>query len=359
MTNLHQQTSQSILGQLDILARTAVDRQVGLQAQLWKPGGKPIDPARHAKSIRDVGYHFAYLSEALAANDSALFLDYVGWAKVLFVGLNFPPEVLSASLHSMNHALQATLQPDLAATAGSYLDAAIEHLPYAPVKIEPFIRPDAPCYQLADQYLKSLLQGNRRAASRLILDAVEHGVGVQDIYLYVFQTSQQELGRLWQTNQVSVAQEHFCSASTQLIMSQLYPYIFAGEKSGPCLVATSVGSELHEIGIRMVTDFLEMAGWDTYYLGANTPPESVISAIVEQQAQVVAVSATMTFHVREVAALIERIRASASASRVKIMVGGYPFNVAKDLWQQIGADGYARDAQAAVTVANQLVESRP
>ena len=128
-------------------------------------------------------------------------------------------------------------------------------------------------FQLASLYLDTLLRVQSEAASRMIIKAVEQGVEIKDIYMYVFEPSQHEIGRLWQTNQINMYQEHFCTAATQNIMSQLYPYIFQNEKNGHKLVATCVNGELHEIGVRMVADLFEMEGWNTYYLGANTPNE--------------------------------------------------------------------------------------
>ena len=128
------------------------------------------------------------------------------------------------------------------------------------------------------------------------------------------------------------------------------------KKVGHSLVATSVGGELHEIGMRMVADFLEMEGWDTYYLGANTPTDSILLSLEERQADVLAISATLTLHVSKVSELIDQIRTSPSQSTIKILVGGYPFNIARNLWQQVGADGYAPDAQGAVLAANRLME---
>ncbi|MGW8181629.1 MAG: cobalamin B12-binding domain-containing protein, partial [bacterium] len=136
---------------------------------------------------------------------------------------------------------------------------------------------------------------------------------------------------------------------------QLYPYIFATEKMGKKLVATCVSGELHEIGIRMVSDFFEMAGWDTYYLGANTPLESVLKIIVDQNPDLVCLSATMTFHVGQVAQIITRIRELEDGQRLAIMVGGYPFNVAPGLWKKFGADACAGNAQEAVEVATRLL----
>ena len=184
---------------------------------------------------------------------------------------------------------------------------------------------------------------------------MEEDTSVKDVYLHVFQPAQREVGRLWQTNQISVAQEHYCTAATQLIMSLLYPRIFASGRIGHTLVATCVVGELHELGVRMVADFFEMEGWDTYYVGANTPTNSILRTLADRKADVLAISATMTFHVRAVAQLIAEVRASEACSSVHILVGGYPFNVSLDLWQQVGASGYASDAQQAVRVANRWV----
>jgi MerR family transcriptional regulator, light-induced transcriptional regulator len=218
-----------------------------------------------------------------------------------------------------------------------------------------FVSDSLPLGGLAKDYLESLLRGERQIASQLILAAVARGVAVKDIYLHVFQRTQYEIGRLWQINRISVAQEHFCTAATQLIMSQLYPHIFRTERAGRRLVAACVGGELHEMGVRMVADFFEMAGWDTYYLGANTPADSIVRTLEERRAHVLGISTTITFHVGEAADLIARVRASTAGKRVKILVGGYPFKVAEGLWRSVNADGFGRDAQQAIAVANELV----
>lgn len=353
MSELNQQVSQQIMEQVDLLTQDAVDRQYALQTDFWKPYSS--QPG-YQKSLRDAGYHFSYLAESLAANDPSLFLDYVGWVKVLFAGLNFPPSVLTTSLDTMKQAIRKAFPAEMAAVACETIDSALEKLPDTSETLDSFIVRESPLYDLTTHYHQTLLSGDRHLASQLIMDAVKDGTSVKDIYMHVFQPSQQEIGRLWQMNQVSVAQEHFSTAATQLIMSQLYPYIFATEKTGNRLVATSVGGELHEIGVRMVTDFLEMEGWDTYYLGANTPTDSILRTIEDRQPGVMAISATITTHVSKVAALIDSIHASVNDFPVKVIVGGYPFNVARNLYHQVGADGYARNAQEAISVAQSLVE---
>ena len=128
---------------------------------------------------------------------------------------------------------------------------------------------------LAARHLDFLLHGRRDDAGRFILSAVETGTSVKFIYREVLQPVQRELGRLWQTNDVSVAQEHYCTAATRLIMGQLYPYLPMASRIGKRVVVTCVGGELHEVGARMVADLFEMEGWDSYFLGTTMSTRSL------------------------------------------------------------------------------------
>lgn len=351
MITASSQASRLILDHLGELARAATGSLQSAFPSLWD-GVPVVDQTERA---HDMGDHFAYLAEALAADDPRLFLDYIAWTRVLFASLDLPLDALATTLTAMREAVQALDDRGALAPACAFIDAAFAQLPHMPETLTSPLVPTMPLHALAVTYLEALLQGDRERASRLILDAVQEGTEVGDIYRYVFEPCLHEVGRLWQLNRVSVAQEHFCTAATQLIMSQLYPAIFETPKRGCRVVATAVGDDLHEIGVRMVADFLEMAGWDTYYLGASTPAESVVHTVAEREADLLLISATLTLHVSKVATLIRLIRSTARTASVKVLVGGAPFNVAEGLWERIGADGHARDAQEAITLAAQLV----
>lgn len=319
----------------------------------------PELPARYgakgrSKCVQDTRFHLQYLSEAVANGSPALFIDYVGWAKVMLKGVNVPEKDLEANLRAMRSALEGAGPEFIEAT--NYVDQAIGALPAMANEVGSFIRRDSPLFPIASKYLDFLLLGDRRQASQLTLDAVENGTSVKDIYLHVFQPAQREIGRLWQTNRITVAQEHFCTAATQLIMSQLYPKIFNTAKNGYRMVATCVGSELHEIGVRMVADFFEMEGWDSFYLGANVPPLSVTRTLADRQSQILAISATMTYHLDGVSALIRAVRSDQALENVRILVGGYPFNVEPNLWKKLGADGYGVDAEDSEKLARSLLK---
>lgn len=302
------------------------------------------------KSVRDVGYHLNYLAEAIEADDAGLFTEYVEWVRGLFIGLNFPENTLEITLECMQIVLN-----DYPA-AQPILDAALHVLENPYIHTLSFVQPQSRLGELAETYLHYLLDGKRYLASDLILQSVRTGTPIPDLYLHVFQPVQHEIGRLWHTNQISVAQEHYCTAATQMIMSQLYPYIFSGERKGPHVVVACVGGELHEIGARMVADFFEMHGWNTTFLGANTPQTEILHALELWNAQLLALSVTMTFHVGQARDLITQLRARPSVSQIPVMVGGYPFNLAPGLWRSVGANGYAYDAPGAITEAHRLLD---
>lgn len=343
------QDQQSFRQQMGELAELIVAKQYLLQPEIWKPDGH----LGRDKSVREVGYLLNYLAEALEAETPALFGEYLAWAKVFLGGLKLPEQVLTSTLECTRQVLTEQLPDEVRAL--EILDLGLENLKNAPVTIPGFIAGVTPLDNLTREYLEALLRGDRQTASHLVLESVQAGVSIKDIYTQVFQRSQREIGRLWQTNQISVAQEHFCTAATQMVMSQLYPYIFTGERRDRRMVMACVGGELHEIGARMVTDFFEMDGWETYFLGANMPLESLVRIVVERQADLLALSTTMTFHVSKVTEMIAALRANGASPRTRILVGGYPFNLSPDLWVRVGADGYAPDAETAILEAERML----
>ncbi len=308
--------------------------------------------AARAKSLQDAGYHLAHLAEALAHDRPALFVDYVAWARIVLAQRGVVAADLAFHLACTAETLREQLPAELGAAAAAVVDAAVAALPGMPDELPSFLHDGAPLSPLAHLYFASLLRADRQAAGRLVLDSVDAGTGIRDVYLNVFEPAQHEVGRLWQMNRVTVAQEHYCTAATQLVMSQLYPRLFGGERNGRRLVAACVASDLHEIGARMVADFFEMDGWDTFYTGAGTPHDAVVAALVAQRAELLAVSATIASHVNDVARLIAAVRAHPACGAVKILAGGHAFNRLPGLWREVGADGWGADAQQALAAAD-------
>ena len=335
---------------VDVLAEEIVKKQFKSQGEFNSYYGE----SEFKKYIEDTEYSLSYLFEAIEASSPDLFADYITWEKIFLVNLGIPEERLKERLEVMEDVIIKNLPPEKSSIAIRYIEESIDNLP-KPSNYTSYINEDKPLVNLLEQYLEFLLNGDRHSAGKMIIEAVDNGISVKDIYLHVFQSSLYEVGRLWQENKITVAQEHYITAATQLIMSQLYPYISNSEKTGKVLVATSVSKELHEVGVRMVADFFEMDGWNTFYLGANTPTESIIQTIISKKADLVLISATISSHIGEVMDLIRTVRRCAECRDPKIIVGGYPFNIDNNLWEKVGADGQAEDAETAIEMAEKLV----
>lgn len=335
------------------LSEAIVARQYALQPELWKPYGE----RGRQISIRDMGYHIDYLADSTLVQEPKLLMDYIGWVKVLFHHIGLPQEGLGTTLECTREVISERLSKELTSVISPQLDAAIEYLPLAPETVDSFIDEDLPYGELAGRYISALLTSSKSEASRLVEHEIANGTTVADLYMHVFQPSQWEIGRLWQTARISVADEHYCTAATQMIMSQLYRYIFSKTKNGLTIISTCVGDEMHELGARMVADVFEMNGWQTTYLGASVPTRDIIGTVEKQSADVLAVSATLVSHIDELSNLIAQVRDSDKARDVKILVGGYPFRVAPGLHTRVGANGSALDARDAVETARSIMQT--
>ncbi len=337
-----------IIERQDDLARQIVERHWKLRPDLEQLYGKK----GLARCLEDARYHLRYLSEAVAAEEPALFVHYATWAKTMLVARNVAVEDLIANLEMMLDVLRKELPAPMQIPAVDYVKSAIAALTLANDNPS-FLDLDQPLAELANQYLGALLRYERHSAAALILRAVENKVSIREIYCHVFEPCQYEIGRLWQSNIVSIAQEHYCTASTQLIMSQLYPYIFRSDRTcRGTIVAACVSGELHEIGARMLCDLLEMEGWNTIYLGANVPTAGIVDVLRDNHSNILAISASMTFHIRAVREVIAAVRLGRPATR--IMVGGYAFKIAPNLWRDVGADYWTKDASDAISLMGGL-----
>ncbi|MEE4194548.1 MAG: cobalamin-dependent protein [Anaerolineae bacterium] len=331
-------------------AEQLFERQAALQPDL-----KDYSPIWRQKCIRDILFHLQFLEQAIAAESTALFGDYFGWVNVILQQRGMTDNGLDQFLNVLRDTFKEMLIEPAYLEILPYLQAGWDSLAdLATVSDQSAIQPENPFYAEAKEYFDILLQKDRQAGLQKVQSFVARGLDVKDIYLHIFQPVQYELGRLWQMNRISIAQEHFGTALTQMAMSQLYPNVFNGEVSGFRMIAACVGSEFHEVGIRMVTDFFAMAGWETYYLGANMPSEAIILAINEYQADLLALSITLSTQITKLRDLIGEIRGGLD-HEIKILVGGHPFNVDPKAWQFVGADGYAADAETAVDTAFTLV----
>ena len=209
------------------------------------------------------------------------------------------------------------------------------------------------------RYLDAVRRGDRRGAFAVVDDARAAGLDLRTLYLAVFQPALREIGRLWQENAITVADEHLATAITQAAMGRLYDDAFAwGAEGGPTLIAACADVERHEIGLRMLCDLLELEGWRTTYLGATVPIESLAAMVRERKPDAVALSVALAPHLPRLRETIAAVREAAGDRPPVILVGGRPFLADPSLAERLGADLTAGDAQEAVAALRARVEGR-
>jgi methanogenic corrinoid protein MtbC1 len=119
------------------------------------------------------------------------------------------------------------------------------------------------------------------------------------------------------------------------------------------VVLGTVAGDLHEIGKTLVGTMLTANGFLVTDIGIDKPAADFVAAVRETNATLVGASALLTTTIPEQQRIIEALAEAGLRARVKVMVGGAP--VTQSWADKIGADGYAKDAIAAVALARRLV----
>ena len=240
--------------------------------------------------------------------------------------------------------------------AAEYIDASLKTLAEASAEPPRGIgAEDRPLADVAHGYVEALLVGERASAARIVDDAIDAGVALPVIYEHVFRVAQHEIGRMWQSNRVSVAIEHYASGATEAIMLQRCP-----EESPNApdetrrFLGGCVEGEQHDLAIRLVCDVLQSHGWATFFLGASTPESALLEAIGRLRPTVVGLSTSSFFHMSRTRQVIESIR--ETYPEVKIVVGGAPFDRIDGLAEKLGADAHGGDLLELAARLDLLIE---
>ena len=203
------------------------------------------------------------------------------------------------------------------------------------------------------EYLGYLLEPNGRGARELVADALDAGVTAANLYLRVIAPAMQEIGRLWETAQISVAQEHLATQITQAAIASLGVHLHGGEPIGGgrvALVASTPG-ELHALGSQMVADFLETQGWNVLNLGADAPAAEVAELARTREAAVVALSTALPGHLLSVTRTCQLLSQLSPAPY--IVVGGRAYGGDESRALAVGADAFAGDPERLLELLGQ------
>jgi len=295
--------------------------------------------------VEDECLHLDFLAGAVDCGSPDAFAGYARWAAGVLACRGIDPRFLSEALELIGRALAARLPEAEWVFVAGFLDASLAALADGrPAWDASGTGPLAPTRGL---FLQALLQGRRKPACAIALEAVREGHAVVDVYADVLAESLREVGRLWESNRISVALEHTATAIVQLVLAQLYPLLPAAAAPRGNAVITGVEGELHQVGAHMVADTLEAAGWDVRFLGTDVPHAGILAAVEEHRADAIGISAATLLSVPKVRHLIAGLREKFAGRCPRIIVGGGAFRSAPALAAEVGADLGGTDLRSA------------
>ncbi|MDX9910664.1 MAG: cobalamin-dependent protein [Phycisphaerales bacterium] len=310
--------------------------------------------------VAEVEARLAHLAAALVLGKPARYASHVEWSLRAHLARGASREEFALSLACMREVLAQELSDRAFASLETYLaagEAVVDALPSADSSGADRDAEEGPFADLAARYMLALLEGDRRGASRLVSEAHRNGTTIEDLYEHVFMRSQARIGSMWHAGEVSIPEEHFCTASTLLIMSQFYERIAAAPPTGRSVLVATVQGEMHEMGARMVADFFEMSGWRSVFLGQSTPASDIRGAAIDFGVDLIALSASTLVRMPDLKTTIATIREDARTRDIPILVGGRAF-ASEDECTRVGADAMASSGREAVSVGERLVASR-
>ena len=193
--------------------------------------------------------------------------------------------------------------------------------------------------------------GNRTGAAEQTKAALDDGLDPRTI-LGAMTDAMDVVGRKFQDGELFVPEMLIAARAMKAGMEILEPVLLAaGVKPEFRAIVGTVEGDLHDIGKNLVGMMWKGGGIEVIDLGVNVPAQKFVDAAVENDAHLVGLSALLTTTMPNMRGVVDAIRAADVP--VKVVVGGAP--VTPEFAAQIGADGYAPDAGAAVDLARGLL----
>lgn len=201
---------------------------------------------------------------------------------------------------------------------------------------------------------EAVLTGNDDLAYDLTKKAVDSGEAPITIMNQSIVPGIQEAGEKWKRNEyfqpdIVMSAEAF-RMSMEIIEPLLSPEQFTS--TGKIVIGTVAG-DMHNLGKFMVNAMLRSGGFDVVDIGEDVPVSTFIEKVKELKPDILGLGCYMTTTMREMKEVISKLQDENLRNSVKVLIGGVP--TTQEFADEIGADGWGKDAFDAVDKAKQII----
>lgn len=302
-----------------------------------------------------MGYHLEFLRPALEFGLIQPMVDYLRWLATVLAARDVPADHLPLSLDWFAEFFSANMQPPDAQIVAAALQNAKAGLLGPADALTPIDRMMSSPWSESAAFEQALLSGNARAANALLDLCLERGDTLLNFELHVIQPALYGIGRKWQYNQVSVAQEHLATAMSQSVMSRGLMKTPFPQGNGRKVLLACVQGNKHCVGLQMVADGFYLAGWDVQFLGADVPTRSLVKHVAEWKPDLVGLSVSVAQQLRVVKDITAQLTQAMHSSRPPVIIGGLAIIQFARIADVVGADGWSPNARAAVEDGGKLL----
>lgn len=202
-------------------------------------------------------------------------------------------------------------------------------------------------HELYPKLLHALQMEDKEQAVKLSVDALENRqVTVMELYEKILSPAMASIIDEYEDEGDLIWKEHVRSAIIRTIIECAYPYVLkeqavlAGEPVTVIVMCPEL--EDHELGAKMVSDFFQIAGFKSYFIGARTPFKTIINAIKDVEPKYLVISVTNFYHILSVKRLIENLK-EVTDSNLTFVLGGRAIDANPDSVSNTGAHIHLRN----------------
>ncbi len=208
--------------------------------------------------------------------------------------------------------------------------------------------------EILKQIAEHVIKGKAPIVKELVQKAIDTQIPVKQILDEGLIAGMAVVGDKFKKNEFYVPEVLIAARAMNTGMTLLKPILKAqGVKAKASIAIGTVKGDLHDIGKNLVCMMFEGAGYQVIDLGVNVDDAKFLSAVKDQGAQIIGMSALLTTTMGNMKTTVDAIKAAGLRDKVKVIVGGAPLT--QSFSDEIGADGYSPDAASAVDLANQLL----